>query len=378
MEYQDKIFRHNLIKVYRIILIIVLLAAIGVAIKLQMDNTVYSRYELVEALDKPGSVTSHFDNVNGNLLCYSMDGVSAYDKSGRQLWNQTFQMQSILIESAGDYVVCADYQGTRIFLCGKNGLIQTIDTSIPVLSVNVSAGGIVMAQLLDGDTVFLRMYAQDGSLITNYRTTMRNFGYPLTYTISPDNIKVGISFMKAVSGKVSTSLAFYNFGGVGQNETDNLVSAYECEDETVPYIVFMGDGDAFAAGSKKIRIFSGKQKPMLQKEIETDREIRAVFNNQNFFVIVTDSDTGRYDLHLFDKAGNEKMTKTIDFEYTDICVEDSRLLVYNQTRFMMINNNGTVKYDGELGGSVIKVISADQYAGLLVVYEDKMERIRLR
>ena len=72
------------------------------------------------------------------------------------------------------------------------------------------------------------------------------------------------------------------------------------------------------------------------------------------------------------------MKQTIDFEYTDICIEDSRLFVYNQTRFMMINNNGTVKYDGELGGSVLKVLSTDQYAGLLVVYEDKMERIRLR
>ncbi len=378
MEYQDKIFRHNLIKIYRIILVILLIAAVAVAVKIQTDSRVYSRVELVEKLDKPGSAGSTYDNIDGNLLCRSMDGISAYDKNGNQLWNQTFQMQSVMTDVSGGYVAAADYQGTRIYVCGPGGLQGTIDTTIPILSVKVSAKGIVMAELLDQDTVFLRMYSPDGTLITNFRTTMRNFGYPQCFCISPDNTKVGVSFMKAVSGSVSTSLAFYNFTGVGQNETDNLVSAYECEDETVPFITFMDDENAISAGSKKIRLFNGRQKPTLKNETETDREIRAVYSSTENYAIVSDSEEGGYNLKVYDKNGNEKLDHNIDFEYTDICLDEGRVLIYNQTRFRLVGFNGVVKYDGELSGSILKVIPADRYASFLVVYEDKMERIKLR
>ena len=380
MEYKDKIFRHNLRKIYRGVLLIVLIAAVALLMKVQLDNRVYTRYETLEKLESVGSENSKFENCNGNLLCYSMDGISAYDKNGRQLWNQTFQMQSVMVKSAGDYVVCADYQGSKVYLIGKNGLICTIDTHLPVLGVTVSAQGIPVALLQEDETVYLRMFAQDGSVIANYRTTMRNFGYPLAYTISPDNIKMGVSFLKAASGKISTSLAFYNFGGVGQNETDNLVSAYECEEEVVPFFVYPNENNALAIGSKKIRLFSGKQKPTLAKEIETDQEINAVFYNRNYFVLVVDSQmgAGRYELRVYDMSGNEKLTTSIDFEYTDIVVEDARILVYNQNRLQIISMNGNIAYNGELGGSIRRIIPVDNYARFLVVYEDKLERIRLR
>lgn len=380
MEYKDKIFRHNLKKVYRTVLLIILIAAVALIIKVQLDNQIYTRYETLERMDSLGSESSRFLNYNGNLLCYSMDGVSAYDKTGKQLWNQSFQMQSVLIKSAGDYVVCADYRGSNVYLIGKNGLIRMIETNLPVLSVDVSQQGIPVALLQEDETVYLRMYAQDGSVIANYRTTMRNFGYPMAYTISPDNIKMGVSFLKAVSGKISTALAFYNFGGVGQNETDNLVSAYECEEEVVPFFFYPNENNALAIGNKKVRLFSGKQKPTLDKEIELEQEINAVFYNKNYFVLVVDSPmgAGRYELLVYDMSGNEKLTSSIDFEYTDICVEDGRLLVYNQNRLEVISYNGTVKYNGEMGGSIRRIIPIDKYARFLVVYDDRLEKIRLR
>ena len=380
MEYKDKIFKHNLRKTYRFILIVVLLLAVALFIKLQLDNQVYTRYEATERMDKVGSESSKFENYNGNLLCYSMDGIFAYDKNGSQLWNQTFQMQNALVKTAGDYVVAADYQGSVVYLIGKSGLIQTIETHLPVLGVDVSAQGIAVVQLQEDDKIYLRMYGKDGSIITTYRTTMRNFGYPLSYCISPDNIKMGVSFLKPVSGKIGTSLAFYNFGGVGQNETDNLVSAYECDDEIVPLFVYPSEDQALAVGSKKVRLFSGKQKPTLDKEIETEQKIDAVFYNRNYFVLVMDSQmgAGKYELHVYDMKGNEKLTTNIDFEYTDIVVEDNRLLAYNQNRFEVVGYNGTVRFNGELGGSILRIIPIDAYSRFLVVYEDKMERIRLR
>ncbi|MBR4760101.1 MAG: hypothetical protein IK078_08165 [Lachnospiraceae bacterium] len=375
---EEQLLHHRVKKVYKILLILLLIAAGVFAVWYQLENQVYTRYEQSSRMERVGSEQSKYLDYNGALICYSMDGIMAYDTNGNQLWNQTYQMQNACVDVAGDYVAVADYQGNRIFLLNKQGLVTTIDTNIPVLFVKASAGGVVMAALQDEDTVFLRMYKSDGSLVTNYRTTMRGFGYPMTYAISPDNIKVGISYMRAISGKVSTAVAFYNFGGVGQNETDNLVSSYECEDETVPYIAYLNDTDAVAVGSKKVRIFSGKQTPKLEKEYELDREINAVFSGGEHFALVTDSDDERYDIHVYDKGGNEKVVWPCDFEYTDISLLSDRMLIYNQTRLVVVSYNNVVKFDGQLSGSILHVIPTDRYAGFFVVYEDKSERIRLR
>ncbi len=380
MGYKDIEFKYKLKKTYRTVLIIILLILIALLCKLQMDNVVYSRYEIQNRLERVGSEDSKYRNYNGNLLCYSMDGVSAYDKNGNQLWNQTFQMQNEMVSNAGDYVIAADYQGTCVYLIGKSGLIKTIETNLPVLSVDVSAQGIAIVQLREGDTVYMELYDKEGQPVTTFRTTMRNFGFPLAYGISQDSVKMGVSYLKAAAGKVKTSLAFYNFGGVGQNETDNLVSAYECEDEVVPTLAFPSQDTILTVGSKKVRIFMGKQKPELQTEMETEQEIHAVFYSQNYFVLVYDAaeSSGKYEFCVYDMNGNEKMKTAVDFEYTDVIVEDNRLIAYNQNRMLIAGYNGVVKYNDELSGGVQEILPLDKYSRFLFVYPDKMEKVRLR
>ncbi|MCR5282216.1 MAG: DUF5711 family protein [Lachnospiraceae bacterium] len=380
MEYQEQQFKYNLKKLYITFLVIILIAAVALLIKIQIDNQVYTRCEIRDRLEKVGSANSEFADYNGNLLCYSMDGISAYDKNGNQLWNQTFQMQNVMVKTAGDYVVCADYQGKNLYLIGKKGLVKMIETNLPILSIDVSFQGIAIAQLQDEDKVYMEMYASDGSVITTYRTTMRNFGYPLAYAISADNIKVAVSYLKAIGGQISTSLAFYNFGGVGQNETDNLVSAFECEDEVLPFVTFPKEDIALAVGNHKIRLFEGKQKPALVKELEQSQEIHALYHNENYFAIILNSSrgAGSYDAVVYDLKGNEKITAPIDFDYNDVIVEDNRLIAYNQTDMTIVGYNGVVKYNGELSGGVRQIIPMDAYSKFLFVYEDKLEKIRLR
>ena len=103
-DYKDKIFHHKLTIVYRVLLVIVLVAAIAAAVKIYLANQVYTKFEMIKTIDKVGTSDGVFRKYQDNLLTYSKDGISAYDKDGKQLWNQTYEMQEPIVVSRGGYV----------------------------------------------------------------------------------------------------------------------------------------------------------------------------------------------------------------------------------------------------------------------------------
>ena len=111
-DYKDKIFHHKLTIVYRILLVIVLVAAIAAAVKIYLANQVYTKFEMIKTIDKVGTSDGVFRKYQDNLLTYSKDGISAYDKDGKQLWNQTYEMQEPIVVSRGGHVAVADYKGS--------------------------------------------------------------------------------------------------------------------------------------------------------------------------------------------------------------------------------------------------------------------------
>ena len=61
---------------------------------------------------------------------------------------------------------------------------------------------------------------------------------------------------------MKSSVAFYNFGAVGQNNTDNYVSGYDYIDRVVPLARFLDNRSLFAVSDDRIMFFGGAQKPM--------------------------------------------------------------------------------------------------------------------
>lgn len=379
-DYKDRIFHHKLTIVYRVLLAIVLVAAIAAGVKIYLANQVYTKFETIKTIDKVGTSDGVFQKYQDNLLTYSKDGISAYDKDGKQLWNQTYEMQEPIVVSRGGHVAVADYKGSLLYLIGPSGNATTVETNLPILDLDVSSSGIAIAALQDDATIYLRMFSTTGDVISEIKTSMQKSGYPLAFSVSPDNIKVGVSYLKAEGGKINTSLAFYNFGGVGQNETDNLVSGYDYAGELFPLLFYPNEDNALAVGDKRVLILKGKQKPTLQTEIELDAEVQSVFYNGTNFALVfrnTEKDGG-YSIQVYDMNGRKKMSETIDFEYTDLIVENDRILVYNQNQLVIYGLNGVKKYEGELGGTIQAIVPTSSNTKLLVVLEDSIQLIKLR
>ena len=62
---------------------------------------------------------------------------------------------------------------------------------------------------------------------------------------------------------IKTTIAFYNFGSVGQNEIDNCVGSYSYPDMVFPEIDFLSNDKMVAFGDGEVILFEGTQKPQV-------------------------------------------------------------------------------------------------------------------
>lgn len=378
--YKDRIFKHKLQVVYRTVLVVALLVVAVVILKVQADNRVYTKYEIVKEMKRVGTANSTFQNYNGDILVHSKDGIAAYDKNGSQMWNQSYEMQAPLVKNNGTYVAVGDYKGTTLYIIGKKGTTAEVETNLPILSLDVSSQGVAAVLLQDKDVTWLRLYSEEGELISEVKTSMRNNGYPLAYAISPDNIKLGVSYVKAEAGKINTSLAFYNFGGVGQNATDNLVSGYEYDEQIFPLLMYLNEEDAIAVGDEKLLLLKGKQKPTLEKEIVLKQELQGVYKCETGFALIyRDLDgEGQYDIYIYNADGEEELKHKIDFEFSDIILDDKKAVIYNEAKVLVLGLNGVEKYNSDLGGNIQALIPTDSATEFLAVFSDGIRLMKLR
>ncbi len=379
-DYKDKIFKHRLRVVYRTVLVVVLVLVAALILKIQSDRRVYTKYEVIKEMKRVGTENSTFLNYEGNILVHSKDGIAAYDQSGAQMWNQSYEMQAPLVRNNGSYVAVGDYKGTTLYLIGKKGTTAEIQTNLPILAIDVSAQGVGAALLQDKDATWLRLYSKEGELISEVKTSMRNNGYPIAFAISPDNIKLGVSYMKAEAGKINTSLAFYNFGGVGQNATDNLVSGYEYDGQVFPQLTYLNETKAIAVGDEKLLILKGKQKPTLEKEIALEQELCGVYCSESKFALVYRDleGTGQYDVHIYKEDGELELEHTVDFEFADILLDEKKAIIYNEAKVLVLGLNGVEKYSGDLGGNIQALIPTESNTKVLAVFPDGIKLIKLR
>lgn len=255
ITYKDKILKHRLHILYRGALVFVLIFVIIAFVRIQVNNRVYSEYEVIGESAREGTENSIYENYYGNLLVYSKDGITAIDKKGAKLWNQPYEMQNPIVRISGQYVAVGDYRGSIIYIMDINGIKSQVNTDMIIQDFIISEKGVVTAVLDKNDSTLIRLISAEGETIIDMRTSMADSGYPLAVSLSQDNLKLGVSYLKAKSAQINTSIAFYNFGDVGQNKSENLVSGYDIEEEVIPFLKYVNSTTAVALGSGKLLFF---------------------------------------------------------------------------------------------------------------------------
>lgn len=379
-KFADKIRRHRRTQGMKFLIIVTVIAAVVGLGYFQWKNMIYSSYTELYSAPRITAGDSISMDYNGRILTYSKDGISSVDSKGSLIWNETYQMQRPLVAVNGNAVAVGDYNGHIVYVMNETGKIGEIDTNLPIRDMAVSKTGIVAVVLEDTKLTRIHVYNAKGTELVKSECRMKQNGYPVSLALSDNGEVMAVSYLYVDSGSMKTSVAFYNFSGVGQNSIDRLVSANEYADTIFPYMGFLGKDAAFAVGDSRISFYSGAEKPVSAAEKLLSEEIRGVYRGDESVGLLYSDTTGAalYRLDVYDKKGNCILSQNIDIEFQDIILEKDYVLIYNETECAMYSMMGIQKYKGNFGKSVSLMVPTGKNNKFLMVTADSIDTIELR
>lgn len=379
-DFRKKLRKHRLTFFYRILLCVLVVAAIFIIVFVQYKNKTYTDYDVISS--------SSFGAANGTtsmmlgkrILTYSKDGAYCTDIDGNVLWNQTYEMQSPIVRVCDGVTAIADYNGGTIYLLDSEKQLGTITTTLPIRDITVASNGVVAAVLDDSKITWVYIYDTTGTVIAQFKTTMDKTGYPISVSLSKDALLCTVSYIYIDAGVVKSRVAFYNFDEYGKNQIDNFVGGYDYTDTIIPYVQFMNNTTVFAAGDDSLMFYSGSQKPELLSVYYFDRDVRSIFYNEDYVGIVFYDEGGddRYKIDIYNKSGEKVSSRNFHIDYTDIVFSGNTYIIYNETECLVSTIAGSVKYDGSFKKSVSLLIPEKGDYHYLLINTESLDTIQLK
>lgn len=347
---KQQIRAHRRKMAIRLICAAAVLGAMSAAAIFLLKNQTYTGYTVVSGIERKYTEGSTLlPHLNG-FLTYSKDGISYTDYKGNAMWNQTYDMQAPKVAVRSGWVAVGDYNGNLIYKISPEGTAVQIDTNLPIKNLAVSANGVVAAVLEDGDVTWINVYNPSGEKAVGIKTTMQKSGYPVELSLSDNGRLMLVSYLKAESGSMKSVVSFYNFGEVGQNYTDTMVSSYEYADAVVPFAVFNNAETAISVANNQFVLYEGSEIPKNISQNFIQEEIRDVRYDGTHvgFVFEGTEGTGKYRIDIYNMNGQLVLSQPFHLEYRDILLSGDELIIYNEAECLIYTLHGKQKYEGDI------------------------------
>ena len=354
-NYELRLSRHKRNIVKKTVITVVAIAAAVTAVGFYIEKRSYHNYKVVQSSEQEDVVSTSYIEMDGDILRYSPDGVSLVSDKMSTLWSETYQMQNPVADANGTRAVIADKDGTTLEIYDKSGKTGSVTTSYSIIKARVSKSGLVAAILDGGDDTWIDFYSTDGSLIAENQTKIDDPGYPLDIAVSEDGVVMMVTYQFVDGSDTTSYVAFYNFGDVGQNEDDRIVSGYKYECVVVPQIQYLSNNRSIALKDNGFTIYQGSQIPKEVKTIETDKEIVSTFYDDDMVGLVfkNDSKDKQYIMEVYNTAdGKLKFKEDFNIPYTTIKLSGGNILMYNSSQMCVMNSRGVQKYLGSVDGTI--------------------------
>lgn len=378
--YREKIFRHKLSNAYRILLVLAALIALVALAVVQYQRHIYTSYDVVASAPRE-SVSGAVDCRLGQaILTYSKDGAHCTDIKGNVTWNQTYEIQDIKLAISGDTVAISSYNGRNIYVQNTEKQLAEITTTMPIRNLTVSESGYVTAVLDGTDAALLNTYNASGEMIYQGQAHMTESGYPAAVSLSPNGELLCVAYWYVDAGILKTNIAFYNFGPVGENVNDYMVSVYSYTDMLIPQVQFMNDSTAFAVGDNRLVIYSGNHTPIETAGFLIDEEIKSVFYSDKYIGLIFQSkDNDKfYRMDIYDTSAEKIGSFDIDIEYTDIFFGQDTFVAYNEKECIIMTMDNVEKFRGEFFETVRLMLPAGGPYKYLLVTDSSIDTIQLK
>ena len=365
-----RIRMHKLQSMLRVGIIAVVLVVLVLMFIIQYKNQVFSGYVISKQAEFTVlESTSYLEN-NGSIIRYSKDGISNTDAKGKMIWNLTYEMQSPIVRLADGYAAVGDYNGHIIYLVDKEGAAYEVDTRLPIRNFAVSPDGVVAAVLEDTGNSWINVFNKEGIQIVEAKATMSKTGYPLGVSLFGE--VMGVSYFCVDGNSMRSNVTFYNFGGVGENTTDHIVSSYAYADAVVPMVQFMDEGTSFAVADNRLMFFEGTKKPVSTADILLDTEIQSVYYSDSHVGLLFYDQTGenKYRINVYDTSGKKVMSYGFDMDFKDILIRNDQIMIYNESKCMVVGLNEKLKYTGNFQDRVHFIAPTDSPRKFVIIMNE--------
>lgn len=380
-KYNQKIREHRRKVLKRTVLCTLIALLIATGLGLIMAFRHYEDYDVRSSVERSDTEATRFMEFQGNILKYSNDGAFYTDTVNELIWNQTYEMSDPQIDICEDYLVIYDKGGTKIYILTAAGLKGSIETTMQIKQVCVASQGTVAVLMKKEKASYLALYDKEGNNLAEGEIHGEKGGYPIAIAFSHDAIKLAVSMLDINDGSVKTTIAFYNYGSVGQNEIDNCVGAISFADMVVPEMEYVSSDKMIAFGDSEIAIFEGTQKPQLATEIPLEVHAKSIFYDESYFGVVSSNEGETVSNHLavYDMRGNLVLEKDFTQEYDKIeFLSNHEVCVRSENVCDIYTIRGVYKFHHEFDQTLHYILPGAAGLNYTLVLGDATEKVRLK
>lgn len=352
-SFSEKLLKYRFGVALKVSVAAIVAVLVIVLLMIQYKNQIYTGVVASVSSEKSNLENNSYLSSDGSIVTYSKDGISTVDGNGEVLWNMTYEMQSPIVHSVEGYVAVCDYGGHIIYVINSSGKVTEIDTNLPIRDFAISKDALVAAILEDSNTSWINLYNENCEQLVEIKATMSKTGYPLTLTLNDE--VMGVSYLYVDGDTLKSSVTFYNFGGIGENVSDHIVSSYDYMNGVVPIISFINDETVAAVGDNRLMFFTGAKKPVSTSDIMINENIVGVYTGGEHVGLMFYDTTGdyKYRLDMYDATGKLDYTYSFDTDYKDVIISNKQVLIYNEINCIILNEDGREKFNGQFPERVI-------------------------
>lgn len=379
--YEQKLREHRLkvLKWTTVTILAILLIAAGFGLFIALRH--YENFDIISSVERLDTEATHFAEFRGNILKYSNDGAFYTDAQNELIWNQTYEMSDPQLDICEGYLAFYDKRGTVIHILSPEGLQGSIETTMQIEQVCIAAQGTVAVLMRKDEAGYLALYDKNGTNLAGGAIHGEKGGYPIAIALSHDAIKLAVSMLDINDGNVKSTVAFYNFGSVGQNVTDHIVGASSFSDTVIPELEFTSNEQMIAISDSEIIIFEGTQKPQMTGEIPMEKQAKSIFYNENYIGIVTSNEDEEVTHHItvYGTKGSIVMEKDFEKEYDSIeFLSNDEICIMNGNSCDIYTLHGIYKFHYDFDREIYKIIPGTSSLNYTFVLKDVTERVRLK
>ena len=379
IDYNKKLVKYRIGKSFLVFLTVLAVIGLVAWYYFGLRTKVYDRYEVTYTIPIKNVSEASWVSLGNNILYYTMDGAICMSDDGEKIWSQSYELKNPIVDICGKTAVIAENKGTKLYLVNDEEVIKTIDAGMPIKDFSVSETGLIAVVLEDDDVTWINLLDSQGEKVADFKTTMTESGYPIEIELSPQGTLMSVSFMTIDDLKIRSQVAFYNFGEVGQNKSEMLVSAYEYSDAIVPFIKFMDDINSFSIADNRLTAYEGEQIPGHNGEMLISDKIQGVYSSdKNVGLLFYNQDeVGKYRFKIYDKKASLINEIVIDIDFNEIIMDKDNIIVYNNSEIGIWNINGRLVYEGEYAKNIDKLLVTSKSTKFVVITDETLEKIKL-